>query len=388
VNLLQKWLIVGLGFGVLCLVGSRNAQAQTLEERVRLLEEQLEEKIANLQLPVWVKKLQFSGDLRLRYQYEDETGATERQRGRFRYRLGVEANIIEGLKVGFGLASGGDDPRSTNQTFQDSFSSKDIRIDLAFAEYNPTEWFDIIGGKFKNPLWTPSDLLWDSDIRPEGATILLHSKILPALEIFFVPGVFVLDEISDGSDPLMVPIQAGAKFALTKQISFQFAATYYEFINVKGTVLDFSAETNTLSGGVLAFDYDAVSLSGEIGFVKIFGDVIPYIGLIGEYVQNLDPDDDNEGFLTGIKFGHKSLKDKGQWQVAYFYRRMERDAWPDVFPDSDFLNGETNAKGHEIIVVYSVFKNVEVGINYYHTEEIDGSRKQELFQFDVVFKFP
>jgi hypothetical protein len=39
-------------------------------------------------------------------------------------------------------------------------------------------------------------------------------------------------------------------------------------------------------------------------------------------------------------------------------------------------------------VVYSVFKNVEVGIDYYHTEEIDGSREQDLFQFDVVFKFP
>jgi hypothetical protein len=380
VNLLQKWLIVGLGFGILCLVGSRNAQAQALEERIRMLEEQL-------QLPVWVKKLQFSGDLRLRYQYEDETDESKHQRGRFRYRLGVEANIVEGLKVGFGLASGSDDPRSTNQSFQDSFSSKPIQIDLAFADYNPTEWLEIIGGKFKNPLWTPSDFLWDSDIRPEGGTILLHSKVLPALEIFLISGVFVLDEISDGPDPFMIPIQGGATFALTKQISFQFAATYYSFINVKGSELDFSAGTNTLSDGVLAFDYDSLSLSGEIGFVKIFGNIIPYIGLIGEYVQNFDPNDDNEGFLTGIKFGYKSLKDKGQWQAAYFYRRMERDAWLDIFPDSDFLNGETNAKGHEIIVVYSVFKNVEVGIDYYHTKEIDGSRKQDLFQFDVVLKF-
>jgi Putative porin len=33
---------------------------------------------------------------------------------------------------------------------------------------------------------------------------------------------------------------------------------------------------------------------------------------------------------------------------------LERDAWLDIFPDSDFLNGETNAKGHEIIVTYGV----------------------------------
>jgi Putative porin len=168
------WLSVGLGLAVLPLVGAMNTQAQTLEERVQHLE---------TQLPAWMKIFQLSGDLRLRYQYEedeDETETTERHRGRFRYRLNIDANILENLKVGFGIASGGDDPRSTNQSFQDSFSHKGIRIDLAFAEYKPMPWFELIGGKMKNPLWTPSDLLWDSDIRPEGGAIFLHSK-LPVL---------------------------------------------------------------------------------------------------------------------------------------------------------------------------------------------------------------
>jgi hypothetical protein len=254
--------------GVLLLVGAINTQAQTLEERVRRLE---------TQLPAWLKIFQLSGDLRLRYQYEEETEETDRHRGRFRYRLSIDANILKNLKVGFGIASGGDDPRSTNQSFQDTFSSKDIRIDLAFAEYRPTEWLDLMGGKFKNPLWTPSDLLWDSDIRPEGGAIFLHYQLPPRVELFLVSGVLVLDEIGDGADPLLVPMQGGMTVVLMKHISLQFAATYYEFIDVQGKTLDFSAETNTLVGEVLAFDYNVVSLSAELGFTNIFGDIMPYI---------------------------------------------------------------------------------------------------------------
>jgi hypothetical protein len=386
------WRNIGLGLGILLYVGTINTQAQTLEERVRQLEAQSDDKNAKFQLPAWVKILQFSGDLRLRYQYEEDEEGTEetaQHGGRFRYRLNIDANILKNLKVGFGIASGGDDPRSTNQSFEDSFSSKGVRIDLAYAEYKPMPWFELVGGKFKNPLWTPSDLLWDTDIRPEGGAIFLHSKFLPPrFELFLVSGAFVLDEISDGADPLLVPIQGGVTVALANQITLQFAATYYEFIDVQGATLDFSAGTNTLAGEGLAFDFNVVSLSAELGFTNVLGDIMPYIGLIGEYVHNFDPDDANAGFLAGIKFGHKRIREHGQWQVQYLYRRLEQDAWPDILPDSDFLNGETNTAGHEVIVTYGVWKYVEVGLDYYRAEEIMGSRKQDLFQFDVVFRFP
>ena len=383
----QIWLKISLGLGILLLVSALNARAQTLEERVQRLE---------TQLPAWLKILQFSGDFRLRYQYEDETDEPARNRGRFRYRLAVDANILENLKVGFGLASGGDDPRSTNQTFQDSFSHKDINIDLAFAEYRPTPWLDLIGGKFKNPLWTPSDWLWDSDIRPEGGAIFLHYKVQPGLELFLVSGVWVIDEDDGGDDPFMMPIQGGVTFALTPQITLQFAAAYYAFMNVQGAALDFSSGTNTTNTvvvddeevEVLAFDYNAVVVSGELGFAKIFGSVIPYIGLIGEYVNNIEISNADDGFLVGIKFGHRRMREQGQWQVQYTYRRLDRNAWLDIFPDADFLNGETNAKGHEFMITYGVLKYVEVGIDYYHAMEIEGSTKQDLFQFDIVIKFP
>ena len=262
------------------------------------------------------------------YQHDDRDGEPARDRGRYRARLNVPAQIIEQIKVIFGLASGSDDPRSTNETFDGSFSSKGVHIDLAYAEYTPVEWAEILGGKMKNPLWTPSELLWDSDIRPEGGAGGLTYKLMPDMTVFFTVAGFVLDEDSGGNDPFMIPVQGGIEAKLANRFDVKLALTYYEFIDVQNHVLDFSAESNTLTpDGVLMFDYDAFSVSGEVGFdLKLFGNLIPYGSVFGDYVVNLDPDDDNQGFLVGVGVDHKRTSTPGQWQFKYLYRRLERDA--------------------------------------------------------------
>ena len=59
-------------------------------------------------LPAWVKNTTLKGDFRLRYQYTDrEDGTVNRNRGRYRLRLGVVTKVNEKVDVGFGLATGG-----------------------------------------------------------------------------------------------------------------------------------------------------------------------------------------------------------------------------------------------------------------------------------------
>ncbi len=128
--------------------------------------------------PSWTQKVKLKGDFRLRYQYERRNADTEgRTRGRYRFRLGGEGQVIDQFKVGFGLATGSDDPKSTNQTFSGdgsrTFGTPDIRLDYAFGEYQPLSNFKVAFGKFKRKpyLWAPTDMLWDSDINPEGASL-------------------------------------------------------------------------------------------------------------------------------------------------------------------------------------------------------------------------
>ncbi len=395
----KRWWIVGAVLGALVLAGSMSVRAQTLEERVQKLEKHVGEG-----LPDWLHKFKLSGDLRLRYQRDDRDADgqnfPERDRGRYRARLNVTAQVVEQIKVIIGLASGSDDPRSTNETFDDSFSSKGVNIDLAYAEYRPVKWIKILGGKMKNPIWRPSDLLWDSDIRPEGGAGSLQYKLLPEMTVFFTVAGFVLDEDSSEDEPLMIPVQGGLDAKLAQVFRVKLAVTYYEFIDVEDSVLEFSEGSNTLTSDpdpVLRYDYDAVSVSGELGLdLKGFGTlgaIIAYAGVLGDYVVNLDPDDDNQGFLVGVKIGHKKVKTAGQWQFKYLYRRLERDAWLDIFPDSDFFGGATHAEGHEIIAVVGVYKNVSLAIDYYRTEEIDSDVSglddlvEDVFQFDVLMKF-
>ncbi|MCM8763254.1 MAG: putative porin, partial [Candidatus Omnitrophica bacterium] len=172
-------------------------------------QEQVKKEIAQgkySNLPEWIQKMKFKGDFRLRYQYDHEknigtnASKTDRNRGRFRLRLGLEAKPNDKILAAVGIASGKTgDPRSTNQTFQDAFDKKPIILDYAYAQYSPKPWVTLIGGKMKNPLWEPGDLIWDTDITPEGGSVNFSKKLNSKTALFLNTGVFVIDENNSGS---------------------------------------------------------------------------------------------------------------------------------------------------------------------------------------------
>ncbi len=342
------------------------------------------------ELPEWIKNTKIKGDLRLRYQYEDtdNDGNPTRDRYRIRLRAGIESGINDQFKVGFGLATGGDDPRSTNETLDNTFDSPDVRLDYAYAQYKPVKWLTAWGGKFKNPIWKTKDMLWDSDIRPEGIAATLKHEIGSA-EIFFTPAFFILDEYkADKDDPCMFAFQLGSKFKFLDNMYFKIAGSYYDFEHIKGNSLDHSAETNTVdSEGNLAEEYESFALDAEYG-IKFDGPV-PFAALFGQYV-NSDADREDEGYLAGLKLGLKKVKKLWDWQVKYNYRDLEKDAWLDTFPDSDFYGGATGVKGNEIEFKLGLAKHVTFGIDYYFdVESQDGgsNKEQDLLQADLVLKW-
>ncbi len=357
------------------------------------------------ELPKWVENTKFKGDVRARYQTEDTKNDSnpDRNRGRVRLRLGVVSEVTDQWEAGFGIATGSNDPRSTNQTLENTFSSKDIRLDYAYAKYSPVTWANLWLGKFTNPIWGTKDLLWDSDITPEGAALTFNYEASKNLEFFGTLGGFVLEEFSSkANDPYMIAVQPGINIKLPGSTYIKAAASYYEFQNVKGN--DWTAGgsygigTNSRdAGGNWEYDHDAFVGDLEFGITKIPGPV-PFAALFGQYVQATNIDDNNiynkkddTGWLAGFKFGHKKVKGFGDWQVKYNYRRLERDAWPDFLPDSDFYGGATNAKGHEAQIEFGIAKNVYLEFDYYNTKEIRKSgtqdKDQSIFQADLNVKF-
>ena len=121
---------------------------------------------------------------------------------------------------------------------------------------------------------------------------------------------------------------------------------------------------------------------------SIFSQQLPELDK--RYIKNTYDIDDGEdtGWATGVKFGHKKAKKPGQWQGKYQYVHLERDAFPDAYPDSDRYSGKTDVKGHEVAFKYAWMKNVTLGLDYYYNDRIKATEnKEHLVQFDTVVKF-
>lgn len=337
-------------------------------------------------LPAWIKNTRIKGDFRLRYESKERDGSPDRHRGRYRFRLGFVTKVNEKVEVGYGLASGSSDPRSTNQTFTNSFETPDLRLDYAYASYRPFDWLQLIGGQMINPIWLPSSLLWDSDIRPQGVAAVLNYKT-GSFDLFMNNAFFVLDEVSGREDdPVMWVFQSGYRVNLGRQAYFKNALTIYEFSNVKGSALDYSSGTNTTVGGVLAEDFDAFVVSGELG-VQTGVAFMPFAAAYGEYVNNRTTGDADSGYVYGIKVGHDKVG-KRQWQVDLGCYRLERDAWLDILPDADNYGGETNMQAIVAQFKYGLMDNVELGGKYARSEPLSSvDLEEDLFQVDLVFKF-
>jgi hypothetical protein len=306
-----------------------------------------------------------------------------------RVRLGVESQVNDKWKAGIGMASGSDDPRSNNQTFDDTFDTKGWNLDYAYANYSPNDVLSITAGKMKNPLYTTKDLIWDSDINPEGIALELNHKISDNVKFFATALYYLMEEYkSSKKDPAVFALQPGMDLKINDKMSLKLAAAYYMFSNVKGNDLSVhTAGTNsTDASGNWMYDYDSLTLDGEFGIN--FGGAIPYAGLFGQYVAS-DADSNDTGWLAGLKFGAKSVKEYGDWQFKFNYRELEKDAWFDFWPDSDFYDGETGVKGSELEFVMGLSKNVTFGLDYYMSEAIDRNFGQDenLLQVDLIVKF-
>jgi hypothetical protein len=343
-------------------------------------------------IPVWAQKMNLKGDVRLRCQLDKRPGSPDRSRARYRLRFSAEPSVIDGFKVGFQFASGGADPRSTNQTLQNGFETPDVRLNYVFAQYVPTPYLSLLGGKFKRDaaLWQTTDFLWDSDINVEGASAVFLHVPAPGLELFGSANAWVLDESgADSADPMAYVFQSGATWEATEMLSLRAGLAYYDFQCTAGKTLDYSEKTNSLDPeGRLVYCYDAFSPSLELKRENLAGGTMSYVALFGEYVNNPEPAEKNQGYAAGLGLGVSRVKERGQWQLRYLYRHLERDAWLDTLPDSDFYNGRTDTRGHEVLAQVGLFTGVSLSVDYYRAERLTGDRaRTDLWQVDLSASF-
>jgi len=337
----------------------------------------------------WAKKIKLKGDFRYRYELIDEDGKDKRHRNRLRLRIGLNAKINDTLDVGAMLASGGEDPVSTNQSLDSQATTKDIRLDQAYFAWKPASGLTIKGGKFKNPFYKPgkSTLLWDGDIRPEGLALQYDQNF------FLNAGFFYIEERSKDDESFLFAGQFGYKAKLGGGMKMTLGAGYFDYTEIKDRALtDFGylkAEGdsfgNTLVDGNFITDYNQAEVFGDISF-KVG---IP-VSLFADYVVNTAADDSvkdkDTAYLVGFKVG--KAKDSGTWDFGYNYREVESDAVFAAFSDSDFIGGGTDGKGHVLNFGYQIAKGWKFAVTYFiNDKDLEKEIDYERLQVDLKFKF-
>jgi len=326
--------------------------------------------------PNWTNKIKLKGDFRYRYEYKEKDGVTDKNRHRLRARLGAYADVNDQVKAGIRIASGSDEsPTSTNQTLGDYSNKKEIWIDLAYLTYSPAavDGLSATFGKMKQPWESVSDLIFDTDVNPEGISASYETAV-NQISLMSHFGYHIMDE-KTGDDVELISAQIASIAKVADSIKLTAGVGMFFYNNIEGSASPFPAkDKNSLTAGNYTYGYEIVDGFAKIDFEA--GDV--KLNLFGELLNNTASGvSENTAWIIGGGAKYKKLS------LAYNYRDLEKDAILDYLDDGDF--GGPGGKGHKIKAKYKLLKNWSAGVTYFRVE--NGSTDIDLLQTDLAVKF-
>jgi len=372
----------------------------------------------------------------------------DRTRLRTRVRLSLFGKPGNNSRVGIRMSTGNlHDPVSTNQTLGNSGNRYQVVLDQAYLSYTDLDeeaypWLTYIGGRMPNP-WFSTDLVWDKDLGFEGLALVYQKNMRNPDDLFdmdqedrtlfAVIGAFPLQEVELSSrDKWLFGAQAGMEWITESQSRIKVGLAYYDFKNIEGqrnkinsTLNDFTAPQYMQKGNTLfdirndidpatdlwalASDYNLLNLTASADFsqlapmhVIVTMDYVKNIGYdrdkiiarSGGVVErsgdfNRDSDEDiykerTTGYKLKVKVGWPKVALRGTWDTFLAYKYLERDAVLDLFTDSDFHLGGTDAKGWIVGSAYALDDNILLSVKYLSATEIDHNDLAiDVFQIDL-----
>lgn len=273
-----------------------NVKAEMRDEiKQEVMEEARQENWAAPRLlPSWVTRFRLFGDIRVRYngsyypRGNDNTGAfpnfnsintgapfdvtgnvyspqynvdRTRQSFRLRARMGVEADMGDNFTAGVRIATGeNNSPTSTNQSMGlanggqgGNFSKYAIWLDRAFLKYEiggqPNNDLALLTGRFDNPFFSPTELIWDDDLGFDGAAFKAKYEVLKGVTPFAAGGAFPVFNTDlnfssnqpskfKSEDKYLYGGQLGINWQINHDFNAKVAAAYYYFDGVEGKLSD------------------------------------------------------------------------------------------------------------------------------------------------------
>jgi hypothetical protein len=385
-------------------VDRREAEIDYLKAQTRELREEgavTSNEISKVKGADWATRIKFKGDLRLRHETiqtervvsGEAVDAADRHRPRYRARFGFDAKVTDNVKAVMQIASGGIEPRSSNQTFGVINSRKEIGLDLAYIDWRFANGVNLIAGKVKYPFWRPGQsLFFDGDVNPEGLAVAFdRGMFFGSAYGWMIDENYNSNPAGNNADTILLGAQFGAKFALFGGET-RVAAHYYDLGGGQYSdpfLLPGLSFGNSLcpqgSVQVLCYDYNVGMLSAEMG---LMAGELP-LSLWADYAQNFASDVEYD---TAYGFGATlgKARNPGTWEVGIFYQSVDKDALFAQFVDSDWNDGNTDGKGWGLKAGYAPVKNVTLNGTYYNNtrnKDVGTQLDYQRLQLDVNYKF-
>ena len=233
----------------------------------------------------------------------------------------------------------------------------------------------------------------DSDFNPEGIAAKYHMG--DEIEFLANAGYQWLLERSANDDTKLYAGQVALNYKPTDDLHVMVGGAVYGFQNVEDfDVLDYKAGNsgygNTTKKGSVSGGTTNKAYANEYrpieGFVEVGFTVGLPVNLFASYLRNGEADDNNKGYIGGVKLG--KIDDPKTFEIGYDYRRLDKDAFLGALVDSDSWGGGTDGKGHRLSAKYQIMKNWQAGVTYFLDKKpVDDSSDYKRLQVDLVAKF-
>ncbi len=146
------------------------------------------------------RRLVLSGQVGFRTEFmsnenfaEDDATRDDDARLRFRARVRVAGryDVSDQVTLGFRVSTGSAAyPSSGWSSLNDDFRRDQLALDRVYVIVRPRNELQLQFGFDANPLFRPTELVWDSDVSPGG-----FAEILRLGDVEFVAGQFMLREV-------------------------------------------------------------------------------------------------------------------------------------------------------------------------------------------------
>lgn len=324
--------------------------------------------------PAW----RWYGDLQLRYDHLGSlnplSGTSRMERAKARLRFGIRG-VHENLEYAIAakLARGNDSNDETLIWF-DNEKSDTEELDEAMLRWTFEDSTQLLLGKTALPL-DLSPMLWDSDLRPVGASV---ARSFPSGEFnrfSFVGGYFAPMHLY-GDDSNLGAVQAGFHWREGAPLSGSVKLAYLDFGNLgdlthsgltrsnwREIIRDPNApppqSCNVCHGvlGELNNDFRLLDLQAEVRWMLAEKPLVAKLDL----VHNLGATQDEDGARGSISYGDSSVP-RG-WEATVAYQRFQRDAVLAAFSDDDWWF-HSNARGILTHLGYGIDETWSVHLTY------------------------